>query len=397
MGHSLYTAQNHSLCFTGDLHVDTVLSVSPGQVTKYVFPVGLRHTSQVAIQDKSILITSTANIRVVQENQETHSTDNALMYPISSLGGPSDTVEYYAASWDQSHDCRILLLTAYDNTTVTINSPTANIRFNNKNYPKNKAFDIVFKHKYQTLQLSSATGFSGTYISSNKVIVAMSGNRKARVPNLKNGNSGDHLIEELLPVKTWGTDFIITPLPYSTNPREARIGDVLARYKILGGEDGTQVTINVFNRTTGEQVDTEQFSLTAGSVYNRDHNRDTIGVVKANKGIMIYQFATTMERTAGNCMGDPWMQSIAPIQDAYNDYPLVTSNLTSNYCPAKHFITIIIDKEVKEGVMINRELFDWTTCRTKGLCAEIPTTNKIYMTVNIGELNVHNQSLYIGK
>jgi hypothetical protein len=110
-----------------------------------------------------------------------------------------------------------------------------------------------------------------------------SGNKKASVSNGIDSASSDHMVEQLLPDQNWGKYFILTPMPYSTNPMEGRMGQRLERYKFIASEAGTTITIKNFN-PSGVQIGTDTvLNLQAGSYENVEHQRGSYSVVTSNK------------------------------------------------------------------------------------------------------------------
>lgn len=84
---------------------------------------------------------------------------------------------------------------------------------------------------------------TGSQVRSTRPIVVISGHMRARAPLASTNTSRDILIEQVLPVDTWGKDCIIVPPrppadAVYTNPNDAPL------YRILAGDDGTMVSIN---------------------------------------------------------------------------------------------------------------------------------------------------------
>lgn len=145
-------------------HVDHTLTVTAGEVKSYILPRSLRHEDNHLKQNKGIHITSTDKIRIIGENQETHSTDLFLVYPVTSLGNKDEESEYYPVCWDQGRDSRVLLAALYENTVIKV-TPTDSIQYNGVTYSKGHTFDVVLQLKYSTLQFGSKStvGFTGDY------------------------------------------------------------------------------------------------------------------------------------------------------------------------------------------------------------------------------------------
>ena len=72
---------------------------------------------------------------------------------------------------------------------------------------------FFFIDRFNTVQLQclDLCDLTGTYISSSKPIAVYSGNVRAAVPSSR--TSRDHLVEQMIPVRTWGTEFPVMASP----------------------------------------------------------------------------------------------------------------------------------------------------------------------------------------
>lgn len=74
----------------------------------------------------------------------------------------------------------------------------------------------------------------------------LTGNVRAKVyPDNNNANSRDHLVEQLAPVNTWGSEFVTVPIP-----RTIKLGDV---FIITASENNTDIEVQI-KAETGEQT-----------------------------------------------------------------------------------------------------------------------------------------------
>jgi hypothetical protein len=138
------------------------------------------------------------------------------------------------------------IVAAANNTTVTITpSATANL-INSHSGP----YSITLQ-KGQTYQICSsdnASDVTGTFVDSDKPIGVFGGTKDASVPD--GYASGNPLVEEQLPVVSWGMQTLGFPL--ATRLR----GDI---YRVLAAYDGTDIYINgiiVATMNKGEFYDT---------------------------------------------------------------------------------------------------------------------------------------------
>jgi hypothetical protein len=128
---------------------------------------------------------------------------------------------------------QLAVVATTDNTTVTITpSVTANI----SGHPGTTPFSVLL-NAGQTYQLRSDGPFddtTGTIITSDKPVAVFGGARCARVPD-QNTGACNQLVEEQLPVDSWGTYAVGFPLASRSN------GDT---YRVLAATDNTALTIN---------------------------------------------------------------------------------------------------------------------------------------------------------
>ena len=70
---------------------------------------------------------------------------------------------------------------------------------------------LYFPVSYLFLQQVQTLGdLTATHIDSDRDVVVYSGNMFTSV----NGTSRDHLVDQMLPVHTWGRLFVTVPIPY---------------------------------------------------------------------------------------------------------------------------------------------------------------------------------------
>lgn len=382
---------------SGDRYVSKKLTVSAGDVKTFKPHYTLRNDGRVVNGDRSIVCVATAPVKIVGENQEQHSSDLFLNLPVDGIGSESDSVTYYTAHWDDSYggyDQRILMVAAYDNTVIQV-TPKESLSYNGVTRNAGSTFTVTL-NKYRTCQLAeNDKDWTGTKIVSNKPLVVYSGNKKTQVRGSDaDSTSADHLIEQLMPTKTWGDKFALTPLPYGTSyyRRNAR----LAWYFIVSAKASTTITIQPYDGTTSKTAITR--TLNAGQYYRYEHIQGRVAYVTSNSGVMVVQFATT--KKSSECTGDPWMQIIPPIYAYDRDYTILPPELSEKSgCTNSNFFTVIVKTTKRDDVQIIRggatSLIG--TLPTSGSTLpkrlgynSIPNTDYSYQTVEIRKSQLSN-------
>ena len=132
------------------------------------------------------------------------SSDAFMVMPCTQLG--ITEYIYYGISYNvfSSEKPSLILLVACANDTI-VSSPSVNITLN----------------ELETYQIESESDLTGTRITSNKPISVFSGHACAEVPN--NTDYCEHLIEQIPPTATWGSQFLVATLLGANSGRLLRI------------------------------------------------------------------------------------------------------------------------------------------------------------------------------
>lgn len=124
------------------------------------------------------------------------------------------------------------------------------------------------------LSIQALLDLTGTRVISSKPIAVLSGANRTQIFK---GTCASHLIEQTPPVSTWGTTFILVPVP------NQRMGDL---YRFVAKEPQTTITLG-----TGKQIrlqhpgDFGEYLLSAGSVT----------YAKSDKPVLVGHYATEQE------------------------------------------------------------------------------------------------------
>ncbi len=216
----------------GSPAVDQSKSVAPTAVDTFTISANLRH-SGIERTRKGILLESTGGgFQAYGLSAEPQSCEAFLALPVSSLG-----TEYHAvAYWPPSQETEIVVVATEDDTEVTLtfmNRRGVSIDYNGVPYGDqvNRTELTVALDAHESLQLQDSSDLTGTRVTSNRPVAVFSGNKGTSVIT-EGGDSAAHLAAQLPPTDTWGTTYMVAPVP-------GRSPTVL---KVVSRRAGTMVT-----------------------------------------------------------------------------------------------------------------------------------------------------------
>ncbi len=245
-----------------------------------------------------------------------YTTDASLLLPTHALGE-----DYIHLDWNLGFGTGAALnVIATEEDTILTVTPTVNtpagingLLAMTAGVPSQVALD-----QYDYLQLgASDLNLTGSTITSNKPVAVFGGHACASIPN-KSILYCDHLEEQLMPLETWGTEYVA-----SRNP--IRGGEPM-RWRIVAAEDGTTIDFEPAV-TIGAQA-----QLDAGEWLEFDDLIDFH--VLANKPISVagYMHSCGTVMPNQNCPGDPSMVLMVPVEQYQQDYVfLVDSNYDEDF------------------------------------------------------------------
>ncbi|XP_063168373.1 IgGFc-binding protein-like [Candoia aspera] len=188
-------------------HFQKVISLSEGHTISVQLPTSVEMQG-TDMYDTTVLIQANKEISVLCHSHKDYSTGVTVIYPDHQLGQL-----YYVITPvdDLPHSFKEFAIIAdQDPTHVDIHLKGVVI-FKGKVYPAGSKF-VIDLRAFQVIQLQSTEDLSGTRIESTKPVAVLSGHSCA-----KKFTSCDHVVEQLLPVPSWGTTFIVPSLSYQNN------------------------------------------------------------------------------------------------------------------------------------------------------------------------------------
>jgi len=181
----------------------------------------------------------------------------------------------------------------------------------------------VVLNRGQTYQLKADNDcdITGSRIRSDKPVSVFGGSTLSLVPS--GVNAGDHLVEQMIPVESWGEEYYITS--YSSDP-------FTFVTRVIAGYDDTLVQVNG-SAYIVQDGDFIELSASGGLE------------IKSNKPVLAAQFL----QGGGSEGGDPSMIIIPPVSWYRTEYTFYTGHSLF----ADNYISLVIRAEDIEDVMLD--------------------------------------------
>ena len=217
--------------------------------------------------------------------------------------------EYYGVTFDGiiSHSRAFMLFVGCENSTlVRVGSLTVKL------------------NEMETYIYSSAPGFTGTRVVSNKPISFISGHQCRTLPTPYVGYC-DQLVEQLPNTALWGKEFLTAPLFGRTAP------DIYIVVSYLPSTVTTMVCSNMTVITLSEFPKNHEVVTVPDSAYCS---------IESNNPVLVVQFASGGE--ADNTSSDPFMMNVPPVDHYTNKYVVVipaefSSNVVTIFVTPEHY------------------------------------------------------------
>ncbi|XP_039181591.1 IgGFc-binding protein-like [Crotalus tigris] len=254
------------------------------------------------IFDNTLTIRATNDISIVSLSYKPHSAGTTIVYPMESLG-----TEYYVITpnvgTDRYREFAIISWTEPTSVEVYLKGP---VTFQGKSYLRGSKLTISLQ-PYQAAQFQGQVDLSGTKIVSQKPVAVYSGHTC-----ISRQIQCDHVLEQLLPVTSWGTKFIVPSLPFNTEY------DMV----YVSASQNTRVDVQ-----SGQIKNSRVLQAARVGFYGIQGT--TAMSISASSGIQVMFFSDG--GTFGNLKYDPFFMAIPDVSSyclAYNTY---SSDQFENY------------------------------------------------------------------
>ena len=285
-------------------------SVTPGTVTTVSLPSNASLTSSdVVEQGAAVQVSANEQITVYGLNRIQYTTDAFAALPTEILG-QRHRVMAWSGGLNGPSQLAIGAIPGPDGDTSTPTTVTITPSDNAGSRPAGVPYTITL-NPFDAYQLQSAGSLTGTLIESDRPISVYGGNRCANIPSSNTGYC-DHVVEQIPPVSTWGTEALTVPLA----TRAA--GDT---FRILADRDGTTVVL--------EGANPESFTLNAGQYAQR--NLEGSYRITSDLPVLVAQYSNGTDWDG--VTSDPFMMLIPSAAQFVQSYTFATpgSGFPDNY------------------------------------------------------------------
>ena len=296
------------------------------------------NTYQSEVTARSFRVRSDSAISLYAYNAAIASSEISCITPESALGD-----EYIVASYRSTRSQYpevFMVIATEDNTLVTI-TPSVDLS-GVQGYRQGKS-GVPFTVKlnrgstYLAKALTHSDELTGTHLKSSCPVAVFSGIDDGFLTPLC--TSGDHVFEQLLPLRAWGKRYAVvnTSLPSNT-------------YRVVAAYDTTSVTITTH---TGS-VETQQ--LNRGQYVERriiSSASEGFAYVESTKPVQVGLFAesqTCLAPPGGN--SDPFLVSVGAADRGIFEAtfaPIKSYNGTPSRPNGLHYVTVIVDSRYADS------------------------------------------------
>lgn len=313
------SGENLSLFITGETQAAGQVSgpgvgspipftVQPGSVTTVSIPQTAEVSSSDLVEQKGIHVTADREVTVYGLNQGTATTDAYLGLPVDILGknyvvlDASNTIVH-------NSDAAEFGIVGTQNNTIVLITPSDGV----DGHVAKVRYSITLNagDTYQLMDLGDGTAtLTGTTIEASAPVAVFGGNRCTNIPGDQNVVACDHVVEQLFPESSWGSDFVTEALATRTG------GDT---FRFVAGTDDTEVFID---------------GASLGSFDRGEYfERNLIGphVWQATQPILLAQYSNSS--SFDGVTSDPFMMLAPPFEQFLSRYTVSTpaSGISQNF------------------------------------------------------------------
>lgn len=213
-----YSEAEFQLIITGEFPLTTVnvlvykstfqkeFSLPPGETVVVKLPPYVEMVGTVK-SCHTVLVTANQNISVMALSSKKNSVDTTAVYSIQNLGRV-----YYVLTplGDISKTYREFSVIAWHTSTVIEIHLKGSVKFQGHIYSAGSKLRVTLL-PYEAIQLQSYQDLSGTLVRATHPVAVLSGHSCAQMHA-----DCSHVVEQLLPVQSWGRSFFILPLSFQT-------------------------------------------------------------------------------------------------------------------------------------------------------------------------------------
>lgn len=277
--------------------------VQPGQSEVFHFPIDIE-MSVTSKSQKTVLVESSEEVLVTAVNFRTSSTGTSVIYPVSDWG-----TQYYIFTpvsppskdpLPYAHQEFAITNHKHTKNTVEINLHGA-VNYEGKQYPKGSKLTIDME-PYESVLIQSQEDLTNTKVLSKHPVAVFTGHSCTWL-----FAGCDHVYEQLLPVNSWGKDFIVVPIYYDDPKRYDSV--------YIQASETSKITLR------GQDGKTLPIQLQEGENYRANlFGRSSLRITSDKAIQVLFEFngGITQEKV----MNDPFLMNVVPTDRYSTAYTL---------------------------------------------------------------------------
>jgi hypothetical protein len=327
------------------------------------------------IARQTFRIYSDKDVTVYGLNKAVKTSDAFLTFPVDVLGKDYFVMTYNSdgiPNSPQSTPSQFAIVATEDGTKVEITPSAPTQRFGMQKQTIDMKNGDVYLVQASVSDNNLYGDLTGTSVKSTKPIAVFAGHKRATIPYDMFGGSPsrDCLVEQLLPVSTWGYNAYIVPFTQGQGETYTTYKDL---YRVMAAFDSTKLLIN----------GTETVTLNKGKFLERQITG--ADVIEADKPILTAQFkktANTSQMT--QYYGDPFMVIIPPKEQFLDNYRIINiraRDLDFIGSPAEafvdHYISVTLPTDGLQSITLDGIIINSANFKAIG------TSNYVYANLKV--------------
>ncbi|XP_071356988.1 IgGFc-binding protein-like [Trachinotus anak] len=272
--------------------------IDPGKSVSFKLPDSVEMKGSIKSR-QTVLIEASQDVTVMSLNYKQYTADTSMVYPVKDWG-----TEYliFTPIGSENETFKEFSITNHKETNTLEIFLQGSVKFQGKFYRRGSKLTMKLE-AFETVQIQSQDNLSGTKVVSRLPVAVSSGHSC-----VQKYTSCNHVYEQLLPVNSWGKEFIIAPLPYH------KIFTYLHDSVFIQASQPTKMTMNVNGKV-------QSYSMFAGQTLELYSRWPHAIYLTSEKGIQVlFEFNGGPEDT--QYYFDPFLITILPTNHFSTSYSL---------------------------------------------------------------------------
>lgn len=273
--------------------------INPGKSVSFKLPDSVEIKGSKR-SHQTVLVEASQDVTVMSLNFKQYTADTSVVYPIKDWG--TEYIIFTPSSSQKGDTFKEFSITNHKEPNTVEVFLQGSVSFQGKYYRRGSKMTIKLE-AFESVQIQSQDKLSGTKVVSRLPVAVSSGHSC-----VQEYTSCNHVYEQLLPVNSWGKEFIIAPLPYHyvfTSSHDS---------VFVQASQPTKITMNVNGKVTTH-------TMFAGQTLELNSKWPNAMYLTSDKGIQVlFLFNGGPKYTIDSF--DPFLMTILPTNHFSTSYSL---------------------------------------------------------------------------